>query len=592
MKDFFRTMLGSCLGVLVAFLLIVLLMFGIGTMFSSESESKKDITEGVLKLDFKNVIPEKTGNVETSFTSAQPKAIGLREFVRLIENAKTDDKIKGIVLYGGDINMGQSTMLQIRNKLEEFKKSKKFIYSYADYYSQAGYIMSSVADSVFLNPNGGVDLHGLSMVTPYFKGLLDKLGVQFDIFYAGDFKSATEPFRRTEMSPENRQQTHEFLDGMLAIIKEKISKSRNISSTSLDAIMTNQEGRTASKSLDNKLVDRLIYWDQFEGLLKKRMKTDEDDPNYISIDSYSKAANLTESGSVSNKIAIVFAEGDIVYNNPVKGSTDNKKYLKIFDDIREDDKIKAVVLRVNSGGGSALTSDLIWREVENLKKKGIPVIASFGDYAASGGYYIAAGADKIYSAPNTLTGSIGVFSMLPNFKKLANDKLGVTFDTIRTHTNAVAPNTVTALSEFDKKILTESTNEIYQQFLSRVAAGRKKSVEDIHKIAQGRVWTGIKGKEIGLVDEIGYLDDAIAAAAKMAKIKDDYRITEYPKFKPDIWKDAISDFMEAQSDETDGEAMGMILTDKQQWIYDLYKKYNVIFTTEGVQARLLYDFKL
>jgi protease IV len=592
MKEFFRTMLGSCLGVLVAFLLILLLIFGVGAMFSAGGESKKEITDGVLKLDFNSIMPEKTGNVASSFTEAAPKAIGLRDFTRLIDNAKSDDKIKGIVIYGGSVEMGQSTMLQVRNKLEDFKKSKKFVFSYADFYSQGGYIMASVADSVFLNPNGAVDLHGLSMVTPYFKGLLDKLGVQFDIFYAGNFKSATEPFRTTQMSPENRIQTQEFLSGMLSIIKEKISSSRNISTSNLDAIMANQEGRTAIKSLDNKLVDKLIYWDQFEGLLKKRLNTDEDDINYVTIADYDKAVTLSESGSISKKIAIVYAEGDIIYNNTTKGSTDNKKYLKIFDDIKEDDKIKAVVLRVNSGGGSALTSDLIWREIETIKKKGIPVVASFGDYAASGGYYIAAGANKIVSAPNTLTGSIGVFSMIPNFKKLANDKLGVTFDTVKTHENAVSINGFTALSDFDKKIMTESTNEIYETFLNRVATGRKMTRDAVHNIAQGRVWTGLKGKEIGLVDEIGYLDDAVKIAAKMAKLDSDYRITEYPKFKPDVWGEAIAEIMKSQSEDEEGSGLGIKLTTEQQWLYELYKKYNVIFTTEGVQARLLYDFKI
>ncbi len=593
MKEFFRSMLGSCLGVLVAFLLVVLILFGIGAAASSASSSSKKTAEnGVLKLSFDNAIPEKSGNVETDFMSGSKSNIGLREIQRLIENAASDNDIKGIVLNVDNLQMGQSTMLQIRNALEAFKESKKFVYAYADNYSQGEYILSTVADSVFLNPNGGIDLHGLGMVTPFFKNTLDKLGVTFDVFYAGDFKSATEPFRRTEMSPENKLQTHEFLDGMLDIVKEQISKSRKISPSTIDDIMNKLNGRNATLALENKLVDGNVYIDQFESKVRKASKLGEEDKiNYLSLDDYKSMAELTEKGSYSNKIAIIYAEGEVGYNNPKKGNIDNKRYLKVFDQIKKDDNIKAVVLRVNSGGGSALTSDIIWREVENIKRKGIPVIASFGDYAASGGYYIAAGADKIVASPNTLTGSIGVFSMMPNFKKIMNDKLGVTFDTIKTHNYGVEMSSVYALTDYERKLMTESTDDIYKQFLNRVANGRKMSVDEVHKIAQGRVWTGLKGKEIGLVDEIGFLDDAIKIAAKSAKVTD-YKIVEYPRAKKDIWADIMQGVAKSQSGEEDEETnLSIKLNQESKYLFDLYKKNKILLGMEGVQARMLYDIK-
>jgi protease IV len=592
MKEFFRSFLGSCLGVMVAFLLVILLIFGLGAVFSegSTGTSKELKDDSILKLDFKNPIPEKSDNIQTSFGSGGGSAIGLRELTKLIKHAEKDSKIKGILLNASDISMGQSTLMEIRNTLEEFKKSKKFVYAYADYYSQGSYILSSVADSVFLNPNGAVDLHGMAVTSPFFKGMLDKIGVDFEVFYAGNFKSATEPFRRTEMSPENRLQTKEFLNGMFDIFKDKVAKSRKIPMTNLDLIITNLEGRTAQKALDNKLVDRLIYWDQFEGLLKKRIGNDDDDPTYISIEKFDEASTIIEKGSSSKKIALLFAEGDVAYGSNGRGNINDIKYLKVLDDIKENDDIKALVLRVNSGGGSALTSDLIWREIEEIKKKGIPVVASFGDYAASGGYYIAAGADYIYSSPNTLTGSIGVFSMIPNVNKLATQKLGITFDSVSTHPHAISASSVFALNDFDRKIMTESTNQIYDLFLGRVAKGRKMDVKAVNEIAQGRVWTGIKGKEIGLVDAIGSLDDAINYAAKLAKIDSDYKVSEYPKFKETVYSKIISDIMKMETDEDDNESqlLQYKMTNEQKLMLDIYTKYKIVFETEGVQAKTLY----
>jgi protease IV len=593
MKEFFRSVLGSCLGVLVAMLVVFLVFIGIGVAASAGGGTKKTAENGVLKLSLSDVIPEKTDNVEKGFMDRSTSTIGLRDMLRLIDHAAENSEIKGIVINASDLQVGQATLLQLREALEGFKSSKKFVYAYADNYSQGSYILSSVADSLFLNPNGGVDLHGYGTVTPFFKNTLDKLGINFNVFYAGDFKSATEPLRRNEMSPENRLQTAEFLDGMLDIMKEKVSKSRKITLDAMDKIMNTLDGRNAILAKRNGLIDNAIYQDQFESKVRKAAKVEESDKiNYLSMNDYNTLAALTESGSYKNKIAVVYAEGEVSYNNPQKGVIDNKQFLKIFDQIKRDDNIKAVVLRVNSGGGSALTSDIIWRELENIKKSGIPVIASFGDYAASGGYYIAAGADSIVAAPNTLTGSIGVFSMFPNFKKFMNDKMGITFDTVKTHNYAVNLSSVYNLSDYEMKIMTESTDDIYKQFLQRVADGRGMTVDDVHKIAQGRVWTGVKAKELGLVDAIGFLNDAIKIAAKKAKLED-YKIVEYPKIKKDMWQELFANIARSSSGEDDDSEtyMGVNLNKESKLMYDLYNKYKIMLESEGVQARMTIDVK-
>jgi protease IV len=583
MKEFFRSMLGSCLGIFLAFFIIAVGAIGIGSVMSSKNASKDISEDGVLRLTFDNVVPEKTDNVAADMFGQNGEAIGLRNLCRLIDHAASDSKVKGIVLTPQNMTMGQATLLQVRKSLEAFKKSGKFIYAYADAYSQGQYYLCSVADSIFLNPNGDVGLQGFAMVMPFFKGSLDKLGVDFDVFYAGDFKSATEPVRRKDMSPENRIQSKQYLTEMMSIMRKEISKSRGIAEQTLDAIMSNLEGRNATKSKDNKLVDVLAYWDEFERAVAQKVDTNnEGDINYVSIDKYNGVTSLREKGSSKNKIAIVYAEGDVSYNNKNKGVIDNQQYLKIFDEIKEDDNIKAVVLRVNSGGGSALTSDIIWREIENIKAKGIPVIASFGDYAASGGYYIAAGADTIVAAPNTLTGSIGVFSMLPKFGKLATEKLGITFDTVKTHEMAVNTSTVFNMSEKEKKFFTESTNDTYSQFLDRVAKGRKMDKETVHKYAQGRVWTGVAAKNIGLVDKIGYLDDAIKIAANKAKIAGDYKTEEFPKIKRSFFENIMK---EVAKQETEEEKILQNLTAKKYYI--MLKKYNSIIEYQGVQARMI-----
>lgn len=588
MKSFFPTFIAAFLGVIAAVALgfFILIMIGVSGMSQKETVSKGS----VLRLNLEDFIPEKTDNVqnESGIFSMQTKALGLNRILHLIEIAAKDDNIKGILLENNSVSYGQATILSLMEGLKEFKKSKKFIYSYAHSHSQSSYFLSSVADSMFLNPQGGVDLRGFGTTVPFFKNMLDKVGVEFNIFYAGNFKSATEPFRLNEMSEFNKIQTREFLSDMKNIMVDNISKNRKkLTPAKLDAIMSVYDGRTAKKALENGLVDALFYEDELDDFLVKKLALKEGKKiKYVKLSKYNRTADSEEKDS-DNKIAIVHAEGEIIYGTNEPGVISEKKYVEMLAKIRKDKNIKAVVLRVNSPGGNAFSSDLIWRELEQIKKAGKPVIASFGDYAASGGYYIACGADKIVSQPNTLTGSIGVFMMFPNATKLLNDKIGINFDTIKTHEFAAGFSPFHDLSEKEKALLQESTLEIYDLFIDRVSKGRKLSVDSTKFIAQGRVWTGRKANEIGLVDELGDLDDAVALAAKQAKI-DSYSTSEYPYIKEDIFQEIMQQIMMGNQEEDASTKFS--LTGKEKKYLEQFNQYRSIIRCKEPQARLPYIF--
>ncbi len=539
---------------------------------------------GLLYLDLSEMVPELTGNIGSGSFSleAQPNYTGLQELKKLIENAKTDDNIKGIVLDIKDTPNGASTLFEIIKSLKDFKESKKPVLAYIDNTSQNGYMVSSVADQVMMNPNGEIGLRGYGMMVPFVKDAAEKLGIEFKIFYAGNFKSATESLRRTDISPENRLQSREFLAERMDVFKQILYQNRKLSSSKLDSIMNNLLGRTAKLSLSNGLVDKIGYRTDFHDLIASKTGLDASDLNYIGVDTYSASTTLSNKGSFSNKIAVVYLEGDIMDGAEDKGLISDKKYEKVFAKIRKDDKVKAVVLRVNSGGGSSYSSDIIWNEVELLKKKNIPVIASFGDYAASGGYYVACGADKIFAAPNTLTGSIGVFSILLKTKELFNDKLGVTFDTVKTHNNSIYLSSNYDFSPMEEEVMKEMTEDVYDQFLSKVAKGRKMSKDSVHLVAQGRVWTGQKAITNGLVDELGNLDDAIAAAAKMANV-DDYRVTEFPYIEIEFWEELLQSL--TKSSEPEAQVKNWLKTQNKS-LYETSIYLEKLSKMEKVQAKL------
>lgn len=585
MKQFFKFFTASCLGVFAAIALIFLVGMLMVTMAASKDTSVA--ANSVLKLDLGRVIPEKTGNVKTDFMDLEAaEAIGLRDIKKVIQNAATDDNIKGILLTHKDVSLGQATIKSIVDELNAFKESDKFIYAYGDYYGQSAYFINSTADSIFLNPNGMVDVKGYATMIPFFKEGMDKLGVKFDIFYAGNFKSATEPYRRNDMSEPNKLQTRTFLDGMLDVFQEQITSARGFDEATLDAIMNDYKGINAKSALAANLIDEILFWDDLQDKLRKKLGVKENgEIEFIDLEEYNSKITLTEDGPRESRVAIVYAEGTVGYGTDEKGSITDKKYMEIFEKIRADKKIKAVVLRVNSGGGSALTSDIIHKEIAHLKSDGIPVVSSFGDYAASGGYYIAANSDTIVSMPNTLTGSIGVFSMMPNARVLANDKLGVHFDTVRTHQNAIMMSPFLEMTPKQKAMMQSETDAIYDQFLKVVADGRGMTIEETHTIAQGRVWTGNDGKEIGLVDVIGDLEDAIKIAGDMAGLEE-WRIKEYPSIKKEWYEDIIKGLNQGSS------AQALIPNDdlSRALIKD-YGELKSLMEMEGPQCRMPYIYK-
>ena len=417
--------------------------------------------------------------------------------------------------------------------------------------------------------------------------MLDKVGIEMNIFYAGNFKSATEPFRLTEMSDFNRLQTRTFLADMQDIMIEKIAANRKLTPEKLHYIMANLEGRTAKRALENGLVDALFYKDQLDDFLRKKLEIKEGKKlKMVSLAEYNSMSDVDDNEKGKNKIAIVYAEGEIIYGSNEPGIITEKKYISMLTKIRNDKNIKAVVLRVNSPGGNAFTSDVIWRELEKIKEAGKPVIASFGDYAASGGYYIAAGADRIIAQPNTLTGSIGVFMMFPNATKLLNEKIGINFDTIKTHEFATGFSPTNNLSEKEKALLQESTLEIYDLFIDRVSKGRKLSVDSTKVIAQGRVWTGKRALEIGLVDELGGLDDAISIAAEKAGITE-YKTVEYPFIEEDFIATIVREIQKGKGDE---DVMGLISTKEERIMLDQYQQFKAIIRCKEPNARLPFIF--
>ncbi len=587
MKSFFKSVFASCLGIVIAFaaIFLIILIFAATSMSTSTSYSDNSI----LKLSLEEIVPEKTDNVvqSSSMFSNKVEALGLRRILKLIDAAAKDDKIKGILIENGSTSVGQATLLSLTEGLKKFKESGKFIYSYADYHSQSSYMLCSVADSMFLNPQGGVDLKGFAVAIPFFKNTLDKIGVGMNIFYAGNFKSATEPYRLNEMSEYNRIQTRAFLDDMKDIMIDVISANRPLSREKIDNIMNELGGRTAEKSLENGLVDVIFYKDEMEDFLKEKLGVKKDKKlKTISLSKYNTLADIKEESKDKDKIAIVYAEGEIAYGGNEPGVISDERYMKMLRKIRNDDNIKAVVLRVNSPGGSAFASEMIWRELEQIKAAGKPVIASFGDYAASGGYYISSGADVIVSEPNTLTGSIGVFSILPDATKLFNDKLGINFDTVKTNDLAVGFSPFLPLSDKERALLQESTLDIYDLFLERVSKGRNLPLDSTKVIAQGRVWTGRAAQKIGLVDKLGSLEDAIGIAAEKAGM-DAYKIVEYPFVKEDFFTSIIKGIIQGQNGDDDEGVLLNVANDKnaQKWL-EMARQAQSIIKMKEPQARM------
>lgn len=526
MKSFFKIFFASLLALVIFSLIVFFMLMGWIAGLASK-EAPRVAAKSVLVLDLsQNFKEQRVESPLSTFSSDDELDVpGLYDVVRLINKAKNDKNISGIYISANTNPNGFSSSDEIRNALLDFKMSKKFIIAHGDVISQRAYSVAGVADKFYLNPTGFVEWIGFNVDFMFLKGTLDKLEIQPQIFYAGKFKSATEPFRTDKMTPENKLQTTVWLNDLYNDFLLKASADRKIDTATLHQLANDGKIQTAQDAVDNKLVDALKYDDQAKDDIRSRLALGKYDKiNFISINKYAKTGGFRKTGN--DKIALIYAEGDIVDGKGDQGIIGGDDYMRLIRKARLDKSIKAIVFRVNSGGGSALASEKIWREL-SLAKLDKPVVVSFGDVAASGGYYISCAADSIFAEPNTITGSIGVFGIIPNMEAFFKNKLGVTFDGVKTAEYADA-GVLHPLNENEKKMVQHTIDVIYEQFKKHVADGRKKDVVYIDSIAQGRVWSGDDAIKIGLVDKFGGVQDAVDCAARLAKVSN-YRLREFPE---------------------------------------------------------------
>lgn len=557
MKSFFKTFFAALLALFIFSLLGFFILIGIASAFSTD-EKVAVAQNSVLVIDASETFLEQSKNDPFSelMNKKNGKQPSLSELIGLLHYAKKDSSIKGIYIKCADNPNGYAATEEIRKALIDFKKSNKFIVAYAETISQKGYMMANVADQIYTHPQGGMEWVGFNYETIFFKGLIDKLEIEPQIFYAGKFKSATEPFRYAQMSEANKLQTGIWLNSIYNNFIQGAAEMRHLNADSIKAFANEGKVQNAKDALKYKLVDGLIYDDQLKKIISKKLQVaDETKISFVTINNYAESVALRGTGS--GKIAVIYADGDVVMGKGQNEAIASDDYRALIQKIRNDKSIDAVVLRVNSPGGSALASDIIWREIDLLKKEK-PVVVSMGDVAASGGYYIACGADSIYADANTITGSIGVFSVIPNAEKFLKNKVGITFDRVKTGQYADAPSATRALTITEQRFLQAGVDSVYHTFKSRVAAGRQKSVAYIDSIAQGRVWTGADAIKVGLVDKIGTLNDALASAAKMAKLKG-YSIKKYPESRS-----FIEEFFEGYKNEVKTKAIQQELG-LEQW---------------------------
>lgn len=564
MKQFFKFLLASVLGTLFAFGLFAFLGIGVLGSLASMGEQKTVISDNsILVVNVEGVIPDRTNNTQMDpFALSDEKVLGLSDIQRCIEAAKTDENIDGIYLKAGNSALPMASANSLRASIESFKESGKFVIAYADNFSQNGYYMATVADSIYLNPAGSLEFRGYSATLTFFKKMLDKIGVKMEVFYAGKFKSATEPFRLDKMSPENKVQVREMINDLYSDFIADISVERNISDAELRALAGEHLLWTPEQALAVGLIDGIDYKTEVKSAINDNLGLEADKKiKSVSLNEYFK--NLSTDLSIKDKIAVIYAEGSIVNGKGQPGSIGDESYMKYIQKAMDDKKVKAIVLRVNSPGGSAQASENILNHIKMAQDKGKPVVVSMGDYAASGGYFISAEADKIYAQENTITGSIGVFLMLPNTQELMEEKIGITFDTVKTAKFSTSINPMMGIGPAEAKELQFMADNVYDRFLNIVSEGRDMDKAAVNEIAQGRVWTGKRAVEIGLVDEIGDLNQAIAAAADLAGLEK-YRLKNFP-----VVKDPIQAFLD-QLQNKDNQIATQIL---EQELGDYYKTY-------------------
>lgn len=587
---FLRELLAAILGVLIAMGIMFLIFMVIVSASASSLEEEQVTTvesNSVLELNFENRVrdyaPKDTDPLAEIFIGSDG-TLGLQKILNAIENAKTDDDIKGISIKTLFVNAGLAQTQAIRNKLIEFKESGKFILAYSDFYLQKSYYLSSVADSIFINPVGGTDFRGLSSEVLFYKDFEDKSGVKMEVIRHGKYKSAVEPFLANKMSDANREQISSLLNSIWNEIIVDVAESRNKTSEELNGIADSLLVRNPRLAIENNMIDGELFNDEYVNKLKELVGVDLDDElNTISITDYIALGKGRIKSSAKDKIAVIYAQGEIIYGEGTVDAIGQEKIIETLQEVRKNDKIKAIVLRVNSPGGSALSSDLIWRELE-LTKSEKPLVVSMGNYAASGGYYIACNANKIVAEPTTITGSIGVFGIVLNFSGLVQE-VGINAEQVNTNKNSSSYSPYVPMSDSFRSQATEGVENIYNVFVSRVAEGRNMTESKVDSIAQGRVWTGVEALENGLVDSLGNLEDAIVIAAELANITD-YKTADYPKFQKDL-KDVFkpTSFIKASKEQILKEELGIEN-------YEIYKTLREFSKLKGVQARMPFKIKI
>jgi protease-4 len=584
--NFLRNFLAAILGCMVAIGIIFMMFFILVSLLGSDEDAVTVKNNSILEIQLQRPIADYTGTSEVNpFSGLFEESQGLDEILHAITVAKDDERIKGISINNNFIIAGLAQTQTLRKALTEFKEKGKFVYAYGDFYTQKDYYLASVADSVFINPVGVLDFKGLSSEVLFFKDLQDKTGIKMEVIRHGKYKSAVEPYLENEMSDANREQIKELIQSLWNSMVAEISNDRNISEQDLNSIADTLGGRTPKYAKLSGLLDEVIFYDEYESKLANALAIEESaEIDYINLDDYTKYANKKVLKSGKDKIAVIFAQGEIFYG---EGGPDiigqgiiNKALIKA----RKDDKVKAIVLRVNSPGGSALTSDIIWREVE-LTKAIKPVIVSMGNVAASGGYYIAAGAHKIFAEPTTITGSIGVFGTVPNVSELAGD-IGINAEQVGTNKNAVDYSLFEPMTDRFRNQVQEGIEDTYETFLERVAQGRNITIAQADSLAQGRVWSGVDAKRLGLVDELGTLEDAIEAAANMVELSS-YGIKKFPKYKSGFER-----FMEDLGGASAKTKEGMIREEIGEEFYTILKNVKSITEQKGVQARMPFTLNI
>jgi protease-4 len=587
MKQFFGAFFGSILGLIVATLLAVFVVVAVvkssvGDMFKEEKATSSIARNSVLKLVLEGELLEREHeNPFKGLGSNSPfnggEGLGLNSLLKKINYAKTDTNVKGLYIQFKDFNAGFAAMQELRNGISDFKKSGKFVYTYAESYSQMDYFLASASTKVFLNPQGDLEWKGLGMSLMFFKQAFEKLEIDMQVFRHGKFKSAVEPFILDKMSEANRYQSETFLNSIWGTMLEAISKDRHISVPELQS-MANALSIQYPEDAVGKFVNELLYEDEVMNKLKSLTGLKEKDKLKL-VDLGKYEAKTKFNAKLNNsKIAVVYASGSIGGGEGDDEEIGSDRLAKAIREARLDSNIKAIVLRVNSPGGSALASDVIWREVV-LAKKAKPMVVSMGNLAASGGYYISCGADRIFAQPNTITGSIGVFGLIPNLQRMLQNKLGISIDTVNTNKYSDMGTGLRKVNEYEYTYIQNSVEKVYDTFTKRVAEGRGMTQAEVDSIGQGRVWTGEDALKIKLVDELGGLNEAIAYAAKKAKLKE-YKLSEMPKQKNPF---------DAFFGNKETELESRIIKRNLGPTYLYFKQVQNLLKLKGVQARLPFE---